>query len=388
MILYMDCIGGISGDMFLSALIDLGVPRKVIEDSVGALGIDGWKLTVSRERRSAISGRRVRVKLKGKQPHRTWKDIKNMITSSDLPPGARRRALGIFGALARAESKVHGEPIGKVHFHEVGAADSIVDVVGAAAGIEWLGIKEITCSPVPLGRGTISSAHGIIPLPAPATVELLEGIETYGVDISGETCTPTGAAILRATVHSSGIMPPMKIKRVAYGIGAADWPDRPNILRLVLGESEHKIHADNAVIIEANVDDMSPQDFEPMMKAAFDAGALDVALVNMQMKKSRPGVLIRALAPPGSTGEVIDTLLRHSATLGVRWHTVRRRVLPRTEIVVDIPYGKIRAKKSGLPGGGTRITPEYDDLRSAARNAGVSIEEARRAFWATVKIEK
>jgi len=241
---------------------------------------------------------------------------------------------------------------------------------------------------VPLGRGTISSAHGIIPLPAPATVELLEGIETYGVDISGETCTPTGAAILRATVHSSGIMPPMKIKRVAYGIGAADWPDRPNILRLVLGESEHKIHADNAVIIEANVDDMSPQDFEPMMKAAFDAGALDVALVNMQMKKSRPGVLIRALAPPGSTGEVIDTLLRHSATLGVRWHTVRRRVLPRTEIVVDIPYGKIRAKKSGLPGGGTRITPEYDDLRSAARNAGVSIEEARRAFWATVKIEK
>jgi len=374
--------------MFLGALIDLGVPRKVIEESVNAVGLGDWKLRISRERRSVISGRRVRVIAKGNQPSRNWADIKRMIGESDLSARVRRRARNIFEALARAESKVHGEPAGKAHFHEVGATDSIVDIIGAAGGLEWLGIKEAACSPVPLGSGSVTCAHGVIPLPAPATVVLLEGIETYGVDISGETCTPTGAAILRATVSHSGIMPPMKIRRVGYGIGSSDWPDRPNVLRLILGERDADLYADRAVVIEANVDDMSPQDFEPMMEAAFEAGALDITLQNIQMKKNRPGVLIRALAPPGCAGEIMDILLRHSSTLGLRWHPVQRRVLSRVEEVVKTPYGKIRAKRSKLTGGETRITPEYDDLRKAARKAGVSMGEIRRAFWANVEIEK
>ena len=385
MFLYIDCIGGISGDMFLGALLDLGVPRKVVTESIASLGIGGWKLSIGRESRSVIKGTRLKVKVSGKQSPRRWVDIKIMLKDSGLSPGVRRRALNIFGALALAESEIHGEQINSVHFHEVGAIDGIVDIVGAAAALEWLGVKESVCSPIPLGRGTTTCAHGIIPLPAPATVLLLKGIESFGVDIEGETCTPTGAAILRTTVKHSGIMPSMTIKNVGHGIGAADWPERPNVLRLIHGEVTQSTAADEVVSIEANVDDMFAQDFEPMMEAAFDAGALDVTLMNMQMKKNRPGVLIRALAHPGSAGNVINSLLRHSSTLGVRWHRAKRRMLSRTEIIVKTPFGKIRAKRSELPGGGARETPEYDDLRNAARKAGVPIAEVRRAFWAAVK---
>ncbi len=367
--------------MFLGALLDLGAPKKVIEQAVNATGVGGWKITSSKTRKGIIAARRVNVKITGKQPPRSYGQIKKLIGHSGLSPKVRKKALDIFKALAGAEAKIHGEPVNKVHFHEVGAVDSIVDIIGAAAALDYLEVDEAACSAVPLGKGTVSCAHGVLPLPAPATLELLEGIETYGVDITGETCTPTGAAILKSTATAGGIMPSMTIKKTGYGAGSADWPGRPNVLRLVLGEREHRIEADRAICLEANVDDMAPQDFEPLMDRLFKAGALDVGMVNVQMKKNRPGVMIRALAPEGDAGVVMDALLIHSSTIGVRWYPVSRRVLPREETKVNTDIGKIRAKKSVLPDGSIRLTPEYEDLKAAAGKAGISMEEARRAFW-------
>lgn len=386
-LLYIDCIGGISGDMFLAGLLDLGVPLPEIERAVKSLGVKGWKIIPRRARKGVISACRVEVKVEGRQHGRSWGEIKNLISGSKLSKRVRDRSLQIFETLAAAESKIHGEPVAMTHFHEVGALDSIVDVVGAAAGIEYLKVEKIVCSPVPLGRGTISCAHGIIPLPAPATLELLRGMETYGVDIVGETCTPTGAAVLKATAKSANTMPAMKINKIGYGAGSADWPCVPNVLRLVLGDEETSpFSSEEIIIIEANVDDMPPQDFEPMMNAAFESGALDVCLINAQMKKNRPGIMIKALAEMEKLDEIAGIILRHTSTLGVRWYPAQRRVLNRYELVINTSYGKIASKRTEVPGGGIRYTPEYEDLRGAAKKAGVPISEVRRAFWAATEM--
>jgi len=367
--------------MFLGALLELGVPKKVMEQAVRTTGMEGWELTSSRTRKGVISARRVKVKVTGKQPPRNYMEIKKLIRASGLPGGVRDRALDIFGKLAAAEARIHGGRVDKVHFHEVGAVDSIVDIIGAAAGLDYLGVEEAASSPVPLGKGVISCAHGALPLPAPAALELLRGLESYGVDIVGETCTPTGAAILKSTSRACGLMPSMTIKKVGYGAGAADWPARPNVLRLVLGKRRPQIEGDRVICLEANVDDMTPQDFEPLMERLFDAGALDVGMINIQMKKNRPGVMIRALAPPGQSGRVMDALLIHSSSLGVRWYPASRRILSRQEVSIKTAIGKIGAKKSVLPDGSVRLTPEYEDLKTAAQKAGISLEEARKAFW-------
>lgn len=396
MFAYLDCSSGISGDMFLAALLDAGAPIKDVEKALSALKLRGVKLIVRKEKRGAIQGCRVIVNVPQKSKERDWKTIKGMLNDTPLLPGVRQRALRVFEALAKAEARIHGEAHDHVHFHEVGALDSIVDIVCGCAALESLGITELATSPVPLGSGSTDSRHGKLPLPAPATLELLAGAQTchgvtpqqgimvYGAGIEGELTTPTGAAILRAFASGCGPMPLMRIQKIGYGAGSKSFPDRPNVLRIVLGELVDEIAGDRAVVIEANVDDMSPQDFDQLMESLFASGALDVAMIPVHMKKNRPGVMVQALAPEGSAGAVTLAMFRHSSTLGVRTHTVDRRILSRVDHVAKTKYGDIHYKRVGLPGGAVRIVPEYENLKDAAKKARVAIEQVRRLFWSAI----
>jgi len=377
--------------MFLGALLDAGASLEGVKKVLASLRLRGVKLTARKERRGAIGGTRVIVEVPSKSRERDWKSIREMLNEAPLPPAVRRNALKVFQLLAKAEGRVHGERSGNVHFHELGAVDSIVDIVGGCAAMESLGITELATSPAPVGSGTTDSRHGKLPLPAPATLELLtgaspQGITVYGAGIEGEMTTPTGAALLRAFASQCGAMPPMTIERIGYGVGSRSFADRPNVLRIILGERVVGMARDRAVVIEANVDDMVPQDFEPLMESLFAAGALDVAMIPVHMKKNRPGVLAQVIAPEGAASAVGLAMLSHSSTLGVRSYTVDRRTLPRTTHVAKTSFGDIHYKRVKLPGGAVRIVPEYEDLKEAARRASIGIEQIRRAFWATSKI--
>lgn len=383
MLTYIDCFSGISGDMFLGAMIDLGVPLEVITNSASAVlkSRAEFSVTARREKRGVIKGRRIIVKYKEGTQERDWGTIRKMITQAPLKDNIKKHAITIFELLAKAEAKAHGESVAHVHFHEIGAIDSIVDIVGASACVDWLGIEEMFCSALPLSRGEIKCRHGLIPSPAPATMELLKGFTTYFTDIEEELVTPTGAAILKALVNPQNPMPYMKIKGVGYGVGSREISDRPNVLRIIMGERASPVDSDEAVVVEADIDDMVSQDFEPLMEALFNAGALDVMFIPVHMKKNRPGVLVQALAPKSHLARIAEAMFHNSTTLGLRYHSVERWTLKRKNFVAKTPFGDIHYKKAKLPNGGERITPEYDDIKSIASKAGVSVENVRRAFW-------
>jgi uncharacterized protein (TIGR00299 family) protein len=299
---------------------------------------------------------------------------------ADLSQSIQQRAIGALQLLAEAESQVHGVPVERIHFHEVGAVDTIVDIVGALVGFNELHIDEVHSSALPWSRGTVKTEHGILPVPPPAVALLLRDVPVVGVDIDGETVTPTGATLARTITKQFGPMPAMKVERVGYGAGQRDWPDRPNVLRLTLGEgSDTDLHVEQLTVLSCNIDDMNPQWYEPLMKLLSEANALDVWLTPVQMKKNRPGTKIEVLCQPVDADNLRALLLRHTSTLGVRETPVTRHSLPREIQTVQTQYGDVRMKVATLPDGSRKASPEHDDCAARAAEHNVAISEIWRA---------
>jgi uncharacterized protein (TIGR00299 family) protein len=374
-ILYFDCFSGISGDMTLAAMLDLGLPQEMLRVELEKLGLKNFSLHIFRGSRHEIAAMGLEVKLGPEEDHhRHFSDIRKIIEESSLNPGVKKTSLAVFQRLAEAEAKVHAQKVEEVHFHEVGAVDSIVDIVGMAIGIDYLKPDKILSSELPMGRGFVQSQHGRLPLPAPATLEVLKGYPLKNVEVEGELVTPTGAAIV-ATL-SSGVMsfPSMKPEKIGYGMGKKDFPDRPNLLRLVLGEATTDYLTDRVTILEANIDDMNPEFYDYLMARLFERGALDVSLSPLWMKKNRPGTLLRVIAQEHEAEALSEIILKESTTLGVRSYAAGRRKLPREVKEVETKYGPIRVKISGH----LRFQPEYEDCKRVALEKGVPIQEVYR----------
>ena len=364
---YLDCFSGISGDMFLGALLDAGLPLQELVHALETLSFEGYHLEKTREARSHISGTRLVVQMEtDTHVHRNLKDIREIILNGDLSEQVKGRSIDIFSDLARAEGKIHNRPADEVHFHEVGAVDSIIDIVGAVFGLERLGIDSLSVSALPLGSGFVDSAHGRIPVPAPATIALLKGIPVFDSGIPYEMVTPTGAALVKGLAKSFGPMPPMAIQEVGYGVGSRDLPDRPNLLRILIGEEHPEQEVDTAVILETNLDDTSPEWLGHIMDRLFDAGALDVTFCPVHMKKNRPGTQVQVIGRPEQKDSLMDILFRESMTLGIRFRYSQRKVLERSAEEVESPWGRIRVKKVLNRDGSTFILPEYEACREVA----------------------
>jgi uncharacterized protein (TIGR00299 family) protein len=436
-LLCLEPIGGIAGDMFLALCLDLGVPLEELRSGLSALPVGGWRLEASRATRHAISGTHLEVVLDeeeheaadhehgthdhehgthdhehgdhehehthehehghdhgaGEQAHdhavghdhghhhRAWADIRSMIGGSALAPAVRDRALEFFSRLAEAEAKVHGVPVDEVAFHEVGAVDSIVDIVGASLAVELLGNPEILCAPPPLGSGTVRTAHGQMPVPTPATLELMRG-RTTRFEGQGERTTPTGAALV-AVLSREDPFPPLKLEKVGYGVGTKDWPDQPNVLRGSLGT--RGAGEQEVVLLEANLDDATPQLLAWTLERVMAEGALDAWIAPVTMKKGRPGHLLGVLASPDKREALTRLLLRETTTIGVRASEHRRTIAEREIVSVDTPFGAVRMKIASLGGERLNASPEYEDCAKLARDKGVPLKEILAAAVAALK---
>ncbi len=381
---YFDLVSGISGDMTVAALLDLGVPRKRLQEELEKLrGVD-FRIRVGRKTVNGIRATRFQVIPAKDPPRRSWSGIRRLIDRSRLPAAVKARSLAVFSKLAEAEGKLHGVAPEEVHFHEVGAVDSIVDIVAAAIGTCHLDIDDFACSTVPLGRGLTRSMHGVLPVPAPATLELLKGFPVEDAGLNAENVTPTGAAILSALVTEKGGAPAMRIERTGYGAGTLEFPDRPNVLRVVLGESEAALDHDRMLVMETHIDDMNPEIYDYVLERLFAAGARDVTLSPVQMKKNRPGTLLRILAEPELRDALAGIVLRETSTLGVRCYRVDRIVLRRETRRLETRFGTFTVKVAEEPGGRKRATPEYDEARKAAASKKVPLQaiydEVTRCF--------
>jgi uncharacterized protein (TIGR00299 family) protein len=364
---YFDCFSGISGDMTLAALIDLGLDQDYLREQLATLGLHGYSLNIRRSSRRGFAGVRFDVEVAADQPHRGYRDIRNLVEQSDIHEGAKVRALKILEILAEAEAHVHGTTKEHVHFHEVGAVDSIVDIVGAAVGTQHLGISEIIFSPLPLSRGFVDTAHGTIPTPGPATLEILAGVPVRGVDCPIELVTPTGAAIAKALASEFGPYPSFVPLKTGYGLGKSDPVEFPNALRVTLGRrSDHQIGQDRVGLVECQIDDLDPRILGDLMDLLFSRGALDVTFTSVQMKKNRPGTLVTAVASPALIREISEILLTHTTTLGVRLSTADRMVLPRKSETIQTSLGPVRVKIVDLLDGRSERRPEFDDVRAIA----------------------
>jgi uncharacterized protein (TIGR00299 family) protein len=443
-IAYLECFSGISGDMFLGALVDAGVPARLMEETVVALGV-GAKLEISRVVRSGISATKVDVwvdgekdmpreeywaeqdaarailpakashdhehphghershhknaeKSRAKAPaphehehahsHRGLTEIRQIISAAAISESAKTTAIRTFEALGAAEAKIHSVPVESIHFHEVGAADAIVDIVCAAVGVETLGVDEIVCSPLNVGGGTVKCAHGTFPVPAPATVELLKGVPVYSSGIEAELVTPTGAAIARTLATRFSAFPEMKIEESGYGAGSRDFPGHPNVLRLVIGEAlpllAGKTKSETVSVLEANLDDLNPQVFGYVMDRLLEEGALDVFGMPVQMKKNRPGTLLTVLCKPEDTEKLAQLIFSETTTLGVRRREESRQTLARRWENVRTEWGEVRIKIASMNGTVTNYAPEYEDCRRIAAEHHVPLktvmQEAARAY--------
>ncbi|MSP61987.1 MAG: nickel pincer cofactor biosynthesis protein LarC [Myxococcales bacterium] len=416
--LHFDCFAGIAGDMTVAALVDLGVPEAVVRGALAALPLDGYTVEFERVKRGALMGRKFRVRIDGEgahahahehahehahaeehehgngngngnesdhgehlhshHAHRHYAEIRALLVGAPIGEGVRARALAMFDRIALVEARLHGVTIEEVAFHEVGAIDSIVDLVATAAALDWLAPARVTSRRVPLGRGTVMTAHGRLPIPAPATLELLIGAAVEEGGVAAELTTPTGAAILAAHVQEYGGLPPLEVAAVGWGAGDRELPDRPNLLRVILGQSraatETEATVERAVVIEANIDDMSPELAAPLVEALLLAGARDAWLQPIVMKKGRPALLVGAIAAPERRAAVEAALFRESTTLGVRAHEVERAVLARRIVEVETPFGKVAVKVAGPVGGELNVAPEYEACRAVAARAGVPVK--------------
>lgn len=425
-IAYLDCFSGMSGDMFLGALIDAGVSSEVLEKMVAALNI-GARLEISKVNRSGIAATKVDIFVHGEKElpreefwersstgHRHSHDhehrheethakpqfypqpssrtgvstphphghglteIKQIISRADISATARATAIAIFEALGAAEAKIHNVGIESVHFHEVGAVDAMVDIVGAAVGVEALRVNEIVCSPLNVGGGTVECAHGVFPVPAPATVELLQGAPVYSSGIQAELLTPTGAAIVKTLATRFGAFPEMKIEKSGYGAGTRDFPGHANVVRLTIGEAANvltsKTSQDTISVLEANLDDLNPQVFGYVLDRLLEEGALDVFGVPVQMKKNRPGTLLTVLCKPEDGAKLTQLIFTETTTLGVRQRLEQRQTLARRWVSVTTPWGNVRMKIASMNGAVTNYAPEYEDCRRIATEQHVPLK--------------
>ena len=399
--LYFDCFAGASGDMILGALVGIGVDERHLAGQLSLLGVAGYEIDFASVDRSGISATKADVRVPHEHAHRHLGDILKIIYDSGLSDGVKERAAHIFSRLAEAEARVHNLPVERIHFHEVGAMDAIIDVVGACVGFEALGIERFVSSPLHVGSGMVEMAHGRFPVPPPAVAELLKDAPVYSSDITGELVTPTGAAIISTVASEYGPLPKMKIKRAAYGAGSRDYPRFPNALRLILGESfaeEERLASasqqgmeERLVMLETNIDDMSAQRFGYLMERALEVGALDCFFTPVQMKKNRPGVLVSILCRPEESGKLCELLFTETTTLGVRESEVKRRALEREIVRVETRFGAIDVKVAHLNGQVMNEMPEYEQCLAAARRANVSlsfVEEEVRAAMSRLRAEK
>jgi len=389
---YLDGSSGISGDMFIGVLLDAGFDAKHLLDELKKLELGFFKLKRTRATRGGVTGTRFEVEVTGDHPHRHLKDIEAIIEPSSISATAKENALKIFRKLAEAEGKIHGKPATEIHFHEVGAMDAIIDIVGACVGIESLEISELVCSPLNVGGGHVQSAHGSLPVPAPATAELLQGIPIYSSGVEGELVTPTGAAIVSTLAKSFGPLPPFKIERIGYGAGSKEFPEHPNVARLFLGERQEPVKAqpgqpgDELVsLIEANVDDMNPQLFGYFIDQALAAGALDVTCSHLQMKKNRPGLQLTILTTPEKADALAQLVFEQTTTIGVRIYEARRKVLEREHVEVETPYGKVHVKVAKREGKILNVAPEFDDCLRLAAEKNVPLKEILLAAQAAYR---
>jgi uncharacterized protein (TIGR00299 family) protein len=446
---YFDCFAGVSGDMIIGAQLDLGVDLESVEQQLSSLGLDGYQIKSRRVERSGISAAKFDVEVnQAAQPARTLADIRSIIVGSIATDHVKDQATLVFERLADAEARVHGTTPEKIHFHEVGAVDSIIDIVGAMIGFELLGVERFFCSPLRLGSGSVDSQHGRLPIPAPATADLLRGAPVYAGELEGEFVTPTGAAIVATLCEEFGPIPLMKVARVGYGAGSRDPKGFPNALRLMIGELEEadepaspvagampprqntpavqspkagsaaqterrrqkaegrrqkaetrnqkaevsrqraEVYAtpdETIVVIETNIDDMNPQVYSFVMERAFALGALDVFMIPAQMKKDRPGVLLTVLCRPETAGATIEMLLVETTTLGVRYYEAKRRVLKRTIETIETEYGPVRIKVARDGARTLHFQPEYEDCARVAVAANVPLLEVQGAAAAAYR---
>jgi len=387
-VLLLEPIGGIAGDMFLAAALDLGLPRAELEQALRTLDAGAWRLVVSAAEVSGIRGTHVEVVVEGIAEARHLADILELVERSGLPPRARRAARSVFEVIGRAEAKVHGVPLEEVHFHEVGAVDSIVDVCAAAVALELLGWPRVVSTPPELGQGLVRTAHGVMPVPPPAVLEILTGKPVRFSGPPGEAVTPTGAALLSALAEV-GEPPAMAVERVGYGVGTARWPDRPNVLRMTLGEqalaAAPQPEAGALYVLEANLDDCPGQLAARAIEVALEAGALDAWVAPLTMKKGRPGYLLSALVRGERRAAVTDVFLAETTTLGVRFHAVERAELARELVPVETVYGTVRVKVGRQAGRVLGAQPEYDDCLARARERGVPVREVAAAALAAFR---
>jgi pyridinium-3,5-bisthiocarboxylic acid mononucleotide nickel chelatase len=386
---YLDCVGGLAGDMLLGALLDAGSPRHVLDDTVAALGITGVIVETERVARHGMGAMSVRVIVPEPQPSRPASSLREVISSAyELPPRVRGRSLEALDRLAEAEAAIHGVSVDEVHLHELGGVDTLVDLCGAFAMLDALGIERVTCSPLPFSRGTIATAHGVLPSPAPAVTRLLAGAGFVGVAASGELVTPTGAAVVAVAADAYGELPAMTLERVGYGAGTRDTTDLPNVIRLLVGQSTESALAGSGVstvdvvVLEATIDDLLPELVPDALDQARQAGAIDTWVTPVQMKKGRPGFLISALTRPPDEDDVAAALLEHTSTLGVRAAPMRRYELARETREVDVFGRPIRVKVGLLHGRVVNVAPEHDDCAAVAAGVGRSVKEVWAAALA------
>lgn len=392
--LYFDCFAGVSGDMTLGALVDAGVDARALTERLMLLGVEGYEISFEKVDRSGISATRAHVRLTHEEKqHRHLSHIEQIISGSRLDDSVKERALKIFRRLGEAEARVHNVPVERIHFHEVGAVDAIVDVVGACICFELLQVERFVASALHVGSGTVEMAHGRFPVPPPAVAELLRGAPIYSTDIVGELVTPTGAAIVATVCEEYGALPRMRVEATGYGAGGREYQNFPNVLRVLLGESDKAGETpagvsaqgdEELLMVETNVDDVSPQVLGYLIERALAAGALDCYFTPVQMKKNRPGVLVSLLCRPVDGEAMRGLLFVETPTLGVRTYTVTRRALEREAVTVETEFGTIAIKVARWRGQTVGATPEYEDCRTAALAQNVPLrvvqEAARAAF--------
>jgi len=373
---YFDCSSGISGDMCLGALLHAGIDFEHFKNTLSLISLNGFDITSRLVKKKGIAATKVDVTYQKKQPHRHLNDILSLINSSALSSEIKGSACSIFRRLAQAEAEVHGVSMDQIHFHEVGAVDALVDIIGTVICLSLLKVDKVVSSPLPMGRGFVRCVHGLIPLPAPAVQQLVKDIPVYGVDIEGELVTPTGAAIITTLADSFGPLPPMVISNLGLGAGEKDY-DIPNILRVSIGSetsTQNRKIEDEVVIIETCIDDMNPEFFSHIWEEIFAAGALDMFLTPVVMKKGRPGTLATVSCREPDTEKVLSVLIRETSTIGIRFRLEKRFCCPRKIVYVQTSFGTVRVKQSHFQGR-TNVAPEYEDCRALAQKNAVPLKE-------------
>ena len=388
-IAYFDCFSGASGDMILGALLDAGLPLETLRAEIAKLGLGHYELSVERVVKKGMGGSQAVVAVDEghhhHHHHRHLRHIEEIIGDSALSDRVKGDSLKIFHRLAEAEAKVHRTSVDDIHFHEVGAMDAIIDVVGAAAGVAALGIDEIHLSPLHVGSGTVECAHGALPVPAPATMELIQGVPIYSTGVTGELLTPTGAAILTTLASGFGPMPAMTVDKIGYGAGTSE-PAIPNLLRLCLGRASMEdvgYEVERMAVIETSIDDMSPQIYDHLMERALEMGAMDIFLSPLQMKKNRPGTLVTIICAPDRVAEFSDFLIRETTTIGLRWRVENRIKARRDFEGIDTEFGMVKLKIARKGKTMINLTPEYEDCKRLAREKNVPLKSVMAAAWAS-----